>query len=96
MLGAFVCIFMPKLISLTGLIRTRNYAFARNHNIPDIKRGLPPPRSVMLSKWTLWEKRCLSMPPTPKKRAWLWLMEIKLRNSTLRQSPSGNCLEVYT
>ncbi|MDP5358347.1 MAG: hypothetical protein NWQ64_09400, partial [Paracoccaceae bacterium] len=32
-----------------------------------------------LARWngTQWLRKCLSMPPTPRKRVWSWLMETK-------------------
>ena len=46
--------------------------------------------------WKTCLRKCLSMPPTPRKRAWLWLTEIKLKNLILNPKTDASLLEIYT
>ena len=43
-----------------------------------------------------WLKKCLSMPPTPKRLGLWWWMEPKLRNSILSQTRNVSLLAIFT
>ena len=45
-----------------------------------------------MCEWIIWLRKCLSTPPTPRKRAWLWLTEIRSRNLTLNPKTNAKSL----
>ena len=68
---------------------------ARRRRAPTVF-GVTHRASGQPRNWKTCLRKCLSMPPTPRKRAWLWLTEIKLKNLILNPKTDASLLEIYT